>query len=141
LRALFLFWLRLIRVVQKRLDMMTFFSILLFDNEVRYKNLYGIMLRHFFLGFIKIHILHHASEEPIYGLWIIEELGRHGYQLSPGTLYPILHALEADGLLRSSEQLVDGKIRKYYEITSKGRKTLAEVKKKIKELVDEVMPQ
>jgi DNA-binding PadR family transcriptional regulator len=99
------------------------------------------MLRHFFLGFIKIHILHHASEEPIYGLWIIEELGRHGYQLSPGTLYPILHALEADGLLRSSEQLVDGKIRKYYEITSKGRKTLAEVKKKIKELVDEVMPQ
>jgi DNA-binding PadR family transcriptional regulator len=99
------------------------------------------MLRHFFLGFIKIHILHHASEEPIYGLWIIEELGQHGYQLSPGTLYPILHALEADGLLRSSEQLVDGKIRKYYEITSKGRKTLAEVKKKIKELVDEVMPQ
>jgi DNA-binding PadR family transcriptional regulator len=139
LRALFLFWLRLIRVVQKRLDMMTFFSILLFDNEVRYKNLYGIMLRHFFLGFIKIHILHHASEEPIYGLWIIEELGQHGYQLSPGTLYPILHALEADGLLRSSEQLVDGKIRKYYEITAKGRKTLAEVKKKIKELVDEVM--
>lgn len=97
------------------------------------------MLRHFFLGFIKIHILHHASEEPIYGLWIIEELGRHGYQLSPGTLYPILHALQRDGLLRSREQLVDGKVRKYYEITSKGRKTLAEVKKKIKELVDEVM--
>jgi DNA-binding PadR family transcriptional regulator len=97
------------------------------------------MLRHFFLGFIKIHIIHHASEKPIYGLWIIEELGRHGYQLSPGTLYPILHALEADGLLKSSQQLVDGKIRKYYEITAKGRKTLAEVKKKIKELVDEVM--
>src|SRR5574342_527125 len=97
------------------------------------------MLRHFFLGFIKIHILHHASEKPIYGLWIIEELGRHGYQLSPGTLYPILHALEADNLLRSNEQLVDGKIRKYYEITSKGRKTLTEVKKRIKELVDEIM--
>jgi DNA-binding PadR family transcriptional regulator len=97
------------------------------------------MLRHFFLGFIKIHILHHASEKPIYGLWIIEELRRHGYQLSPGTLYPILHALEADGLLRCNQQLVDGKIRKYYEITSKGRKTLAEAKKKIKELVDEVM--
>lgn len=97
------------------------------------------MLRHFFLGFIKIHILHHASEEPIYGLWIIEELGRHGYQLSPGTLYPILHALERDGLLRSREQLVDGKVRKYYMITSKGKKTLTEVKKKIRELVDEVM--
>jgi len=97
------------------------------------------MLRQFFLGFIKIHILHHASGEPIYGLWIIEELGRHGYQLSPGTLYPILHALERDGLLRSNEKLVDGKIRKYYMITSKGRKTLAEVKEKIRELVDEVM--
>jgi DNA-binding PadR family transcriptional regulator len=97
------------------------------------------MLRHFFLGFIKIHILHHASEEPVYGLWIIEELGRHGYRLSPGTLYPILHALEADGLLHSSEQLVDGKIRKYYEITAKGRKALVEVKKKMKELVEEVM--
>ncbi|RIK63838.1 PadR family transcriptional regulator [candidate division KSB1 bacterium] len=97
------------------------------------------MLRHFFLGFIKVHILHHASEEPIYGLWIIEELGHHGYQLSPGTLYPILHALERDGLLRSSEQLVDGKIRKYYMITSKGKKTLTEVKKKIRELVEEVM--
>jgi DNA-binding PadR family transcriptional regulator len=97
------------------------------------------MLRHFFLGFIKIHVLHHAAEKPIYGLWIIEELGRHGYQLSPGTLYPILHALEADGFLRSREQLVDGKIRKYYEITAKGRKTLVEAKKKIKELVEEVM--
>jgi DNA-binding PadR family transcriptional regulator len=97
------------------------------------------MLRHFFLGFIKIHILHHAAEKPIYGLWIIEELGRHGYRLSPGTLYPILHALEADGLLHSNQQLVDGKIRKYYQITSKGRETLAEAKKKIKELVDEVM--
>lgn len=97
------------------------------------------MLRQFFLGFIKIHILHHAAEKPIYGLWIIEELGRHGYQLSPGTLYPILHALEADGLLRSREQLVEGKIRKYYEITAQGKKALTEVKKKMKELVEEVM--
>lgn len=97
------------------------------------------MLRQFLLGFIKIHILHHAAEKPIYGLWIIEELGRHGYQLSPGTLYPILHTLEADGLLRSSEQLVDGKIRKYYEISAKGKKALTEVKKKMKELVEEVM--
>lgn len=97
------------------------------------------MLRHFFLGFIKIHILYHASKKRIYGLWIIEELRRHGYHISPGTLYPILHALEADGLLQSREQLVHGKIRKYYEATSRGRKALAEVKKKIKELVHEIM--
>lgn len=83
--------------------------------------------------------MYHASEEPIYGLWIIKELGRHGFRLSPGTLYLILHALETDGLLRSSEQLVDGKIRKYYEITAKGRKALVEVRKKMKELVEEVM--
>ena len=59
------------------------------------------MIRDFFLGFIKIHILHHASKEPVYGLWLIEELGHHGYKLSPGTLYPILHRLEEERLLKS----------------------------------------
>ncbi len=57
------------------------------------------MLRDFFLGFIKIHILHHAAQEPIYGLAMIDELRRHGYDLSPGTLYPILHSLERAGYL------------------------------------------
>lgn len=97
------------------------------------------MLEQFLRGFIQIHVLHHASEEPVYGLWIIEELRRHGYKLGPGTLYPILHSLEKGGLLRCKKKIVGGKIRKYYEITAKGRKTLAEVKEKIKELVDEVM--
>lgn len=53
------------------------------------------MIRDFFLGFVKIHILHHAEQEPVYGLALIEELRRHGYTLSPGTLYPILHQLDA----------------------------------------------
>ena len=52
-------------------------------------------------GLIRLHILHHASKEPIFGLGIIEELGRHGYRLSPGTLYPLLHGLEREGYLRS----------------------------------------
>ena len=97
------------------------------------------MLRDFFLGFIKIHILHHASKEPVYGLWLIEELGRHGYKLSPGTLYPVLHKLEEEKLLKSHTKNVSGKIRKYYRASAKGIRTLTEIKEKIKELVGEVM--
>jgi hypothetical protein len=55
------------------------------------------MLRDFLLGFIKIHNLLHAAEEPAYGLAMITELRRHGDELSPGTLYPVLHQLEAAG--------------------------------------------
>lgn len=97
------------------------------------------MVRDFFLGFIKIHILHHAVKEPVYGLWLIEELGRHGYKLSPGTLYPILHKLEEEKLLKSHTENVDGKIRKYYRTTPKGIKALMKIKGKIAELVGEVM--
>ena len=52
------------------------------------------MLRGFFLGFIKIHILYHAGKEKICGVEIMEELKKHGYKISPGTLYPTLHAIE-----------------------------------------------
>jgi len=97
------------------------------------------MIREFFLGFIKIHILYHASKQPIYGLWLIEELGRHGYKLGPGTLYPILHSLENRMFLNSYQQTVEGKIRKYYKITPKGKKALNEVRGRIRELVKEVI--
>ena len=97
------------------------------------------MIRSFFLGFIKIHILHHATEEPVYGLWLIEELKRHGYDISPGTLYPMFHSLEEGGLLQSQEQVVDGKVRKYYRITSKGKKTLKQAKEKVQELLNEII--
>ena len=97
------------------------------------------MIRDFFLGFIRIHLLHHASKGPVYGLWLIEELGQHGYKLSPGTLYPILHKLEEEKLLKSYSEKVDGKIRKYYRTTPKGIKTLSKIKEKIKELIREVM--
>jgi PadR family transcriptional regulator PadR len=96
------------------------------------------MLRDFFLGFIRIHILHHAAREPVYGLWLIEELGHHGYTLSPGTLYPMLHNLEKEGILKSFPKNVDGKIRKYYRTTAKGRKTLSEIKKKVTILMEEI---
>ena len=95
--------------------------------------------REFFLGFIKIHILYHASKEPIFGIEIAEELGRHGYSLSPGTLYPTLHRLEKEGYLESSSKVVGGKLRKYYRVTVKGKRVLEDSRKKIRELVDEVL--
>lgn len=96
------------------------------------------MLREFFLGFIKVHVLHHASKGPLYGVWFLEELARHGYQLSPGTLYPLLHGLEADGYLERDDRVVEGKVRKYYGITPLGERALREARAKITELVDEI---
>lgn len=55
-------------------------------------------------GLIRLHILHHASKRPVFGVWFIEELARHGYKLSPGTLYPLLHGLEGKGYLRSFKE-------------------------------------
>lgn len=96
------------------------------------------MLREFFLGFVKVHVLHHARKEPLYGVWFLSELDKHGYQLSPGTLYPLLHGLEADGYLEREERVVEGKVRKYYRITPLGERALREARAKITELVDEI---
>jgi PadR family transcriptional regulator, regulatory protein PadR len=96
------------------------------------------ILRKLFLGFIQIHILHHAKEEPIYGTWMLEELREHGYSISSGTLYPILHSMETDGLLTKEEKNVDGKIRKYYTTTVKGNKVLSEARDKAYELFKEI---
>jgi len=89
-------------------------------------------------GLIRLHILHHATQEPIFGLAIIEELGRHGYVLSAGTIYPILHGLERKGFLRSSEQRRGKTVRRLYRATPKGRKALAAAKGKVQELFGEL---
>ncbi|MGA3054380.1 MAG: PadR family transcriptional regulator [Candidatus Korobacteraceae bacterium] len=89
-------------------------------------------------GLVRLHILHHACHEPIFGLGMIEELGRHGYRLSPGTLYPIMHALEKKGLLRSKEHRVGGKIRRVYSATSRGRRALDSGKERVRELFGEL---
>ncbi|WP_080845843.1 PadR family transcriptional regulator [Cytobacillus gottheilii] len=96
------------------------------------------VLRKLFLGFIHIHILHHADEEPIYGLWMLDELKEHGYSMSAGTLYPILHSMTNDGLLQQEKQKVEGKIRKYYRTTEKGKEILLEARKKAFELFKEI---
>ena len=95
--------------------------------------------REFFLGFIKIHILYHAAKEDIFGVAIAEELARHGYSVSPGTLYPVLHRMEKAGYLESSSRVINGRVRKYYRATVAGKTALAEAKKRIKELVTEVI--
>lgn len=97
------------------------------------------MIRDFFLGFIRIHLLHHAAAGPVYGLWLIEELGRHGYALSPGTLYPILRGLADGGYLRLEKRLVDGRVRKYYRITAEGRRALRAARTRVAELMAEVL--
>ncbi|WP_423408213.1 PadR family transcriptional regulator [Heyndrickxia sp. MSNUG] len=96
------------------------------------------VLRKLFLGFIQIHILHHAKEHPIFGLWMLEELKEHGYSISAGTLYPILHTMESDGLLVKEEINVEGKIRKYYHTTEKGNSVLEEARNKAYELFKEI---
>lgn len=99
---------------------------------------YDNINRNFFLGFIRLHLLFHASQQPFFGLDMIRELERHGYSLSPGTLYPILHALERDGFLESEKQVVAGKVRKVYTITLGGREALAEALGKVRELMEEI---
>jgi PadR family transcriptional regulator PadR len=98
------------------------------------------IFRDIFLSFVRVHILHHAAEGPIYGLEMLHELARHGYDLSPGTLYPIFHSLERAGYLVSEPQTVQGKIRKNYRITQTGREALVLLRPKIRELVNEVLP-
>lgn len=89
-------------------------------------------------GLIRLHILHHAAEEPIFGLGIIEELQRHGYRLGAGTLYPLLHGLEHDGYLRSDRRLMGSRVRRLYRATARGRQALREAKLKVQELFGEL---
>jgi PadR family transcriptional regulator, regulatory protein PadR len=90
-------------------------------------------------GLVRLHVLHHAVEEPIFGLGMLEELARHGYRISPGTLYPILHGLEKKGYLRSSELRNGKSLRKVYRATALGRKALAAAKSKVRELFQELI--
>lgn len=97
------------------------------------------LIRQFFLGFVRLHILYHASEGSVCGADLSAELARHGYQLSPGTLYPILHALEASGYLRRRVQVEQGRQRKVYTLTREGEGALEQAREHLRELVEEVM--
>lgn len=94
--------------------------------------------RDFYSGLIRLHILHHAVREPIFGLGIIEELSSHGYSLSPGTLYPILHSLERKGYLYSYEERIGRQKRRLYRATPSGQAALEDGKEKVRELFGEL---
>jgi PadR family transcriptional regulator PadR len=95
--------------------------------------------RDFYSGLIRLHILHHACQEPVFGLGMSEELSRHGYRISPGTLYPLLHGLEHKGYVRSSEKRNGKSLRRVYQATPRGRQALRAAKRKIRELFQEVI--
>lgn len=116
-----------------------------FDNEMQ-KNksnegneVQGRRDQDLYAGLIRLHILHHASREPVFGLWFIEELGRHGYKLSPGTLYPLLHGLERKGYLRSTTERSGKSLRRMYQATPLGRKALTAARQKVSELFGELL--
>ncbi len=94
--------------------------------------------RFLYVGLIRLHVLHHAVQEPIYGLAMIEELARHGYKLSAGTLYPVRHGLEERGLLTSTEERSGSAARRVYRATPAGRAALAAAKLKVRELFGEL---
>ncbi len=91
-----------------------------------------------YIGLVRLHVLHHAAEGPIFGLGMMQELGRHGYHLGPGTMYPLLHGMEERGWLRSRLRLVKGRNRKVYVATAAGRKALALARIQVRELYEEM---
>jgi DNA-binding PadR family transcriptional regulator len=96
------------------------------------------VVRRFRQGAVAVHILHHAAEGHVHGAWLTEELARHGHRLSPGTLYPLLHRLEDEGLLAGRDEVVDGRVLRRYRATPKGRKALGELRRVVVELAREV---
>jgi len=92
------------------------------------------------LAFWKVHILHHAAITPVYGLWMMEELRRHGYRISPGTLYPLLRRMEKYGWLKSEgKQDAPRRQRRCYRLTKPGRDVLAMLRNQVAELHHEVV--
>ena len=76
--------------------------------------------------------MHHANEGPVVGNWLLEELREHGYRVSPGTLYPLLGRMVRIGWLAQRRD-------RRYRITTGGRRALAEVRKRLQELLCEVI--
>jgi len=95
--------------------------------------------REFLAGMVRLHVLHHAAEGSLYGNWMIEELRRHGYRISPGTLYPMLHALERKGYLKSAVEGGGRRARRFYRATRKGRAALDFARGKVRELYEELV--
>ncbi|MHA1584857.1 MAG: PadR family transcriptional regulator [Promethearchaeota archaeon] len=96
------------------------------------------ILKSFKRSAIMAHILYHTSKESVYGSWLLEELSSHGYKISPGSLYPWLNDLLDQNLLVQTERIVNGKVRKYYDITEQGREEFRALKHFLRELYSEI---
>src|SRR4051794_30037814 len=96
------------------------------------------IVRDFRRGAVAVHVLHHAAEAPVHGAWLTEELGRHGYRISPGTLYPLLRRMTESGLLSGQEVVVDGRVLRRYRATARGKQALRALRSSIQELAEEV---
>ncbi|HLK16673.1 MAG TPA: PadR family transcriptional regulator [Fimbriimonadaceae bacterium] len=94
--------------------------------------------REILLSFWKVHVLHHAEEGGVVGSWMLQELRHHGYEVSPGTLYPLLKRLERAGWLHSITDGAGPRARRTYFITESGREALAIARKQLRELGTEV---
>ena len=99
-------------------------------DKAEYQDLY--------VGLVRLHVLHHASEEPLFGLGMIRELARHGYRLGPGTMYPLLHSMERRGWLKAKTALVEGRQRKVYTATKAGKAAVKEARTRVRELFEEM---
>ncbi|HEU6449405.1 MAG TPA: PadR family transcriptional regulator [Verrucomicrobiae bacterium] len=96
--------------------------------------------REILLGFWKAHILHHAAEANLHGHWMLSELRGHGYDISPGTLYPLLQRMEKLGWLKcKTGAKAGGRTRKNYRLTPSGKKVLELVRGQIVELYEEIV--
>ncbi len=98
------------------------------------------VIRDFLRGAVRLHVLHHAALGAVSGAWISEELGRHGYDISPGTLYPLLHDLEDQGLLVSTQRRENGRVLRYYAATRAGTSVLDDARHALAELAAELLP-
>jgi DNA-binding PadR family transcriptional regulator len=109
------------------------------DYEFRYRGAVDVV-RDLARGAVRLHVLHHAALGPVSGTWMSQELGHHGYQISPGTLYPLLHDLEKQGLLVSVQRTEDGHVVRYYEATRAGVDVLERARSTLAELAAELLP-
>jgi DNA-binding PadR family transcriptional regulator len=96
-------------------------------------------MQEFLRGAVRLHVLHHAAHGEVHGAWMATELARHGYKISPGSLYPTLHKMEAEGLIRSRSQVVDGRALRSYTATATGRRELSTTRQQLRELASEVL--
>jgi DNA-binding PadR family transcriptional regulator len=99
-------------------------------RNAKYQDLY--------IGLVRVHVLYHAAKEPVFGQGMMDELGRHGYRLGPGTMYPLLHSMERRGWLKAKPVIVAGRRRKCYVATRAGRTALNEAVGRVKELSAEI---